>query len=100
MRHCLFYGNDAFWLILLQHWFTIQQDRTTKHLGGNSKAVLSYINDFFIDEKVVLFDDILTKGDSILNFHQEMIKRKANVICSVTIGKTKHERGFNLISSI
>ncbi len=70
------------------------KDSEEKKLGGNGISTdnISFDEDFFKRKNVILFDDVITKGESMLRFQSKMKLLKANVICGITIGKTKHER--------
>ena len=41
---------------------------------------------------MLLFDDIITKGNSMITFMRKMESLGANVIGGLCLGKTKHER--------
>lgn len=78
-------------------YITIKKDRIPKHLGGTGDAELSFNSDFFKNKNVILFDDVITKGNSMINFTRIMESYGANVICGLSIGRTKHERCPNPI---
>lgn len=46
-----------------------------------------------MNKNILIFDDVITKGNSMIRFYREMTRLGANVICGLAIGKTKHERG-------
>ena len=80
------------------------QDATgAKHLGGEGNKVLNIDNKFFKNKIVIIFDDIITTGNSILKFKELLEDVGAHVIAALSIGKTKHEKQgihpINLISS-
>lgn len=70
----------------------IVKDAVPKHLGGTGIPVLQFDESFFKDKYVILFDDIITKGNSMLRFKNKLESCGATVIAGVSIGKTHHER--------
>ena len=70
----------------------VTQDATPKHLGGNGQAFLKYDEDFFQNKNVILFDDVITRGNSMLRMKAKMEELGATVIAGLTIGKTFHHR--------
>jgi orotate phosphoribosyltransferase-like protein len=66
----------------------ITKEKTPSHLGGEDKAEFSFDKDFFNNANVILFDDIVTKGDTMKNFISIMKKHNARVMCCMSIGKT------------
>lgn len=73
-------------------FITLSEDRIAKHLGGSGINHLIFDEPFFKRKKIILFDDVVTKGKSMLDFYKKMNSLGANVICALSIGKTKHER--------
>lgn len=73
----------------------IEKGKTPKHLGGTDSSRYSFDENFFVGRNVVLFDDIITRGTSMINMMNDLAKVKANVICGISIGKTKHIRVEN-----
>lgn len=69
-------------------------ERIAKHLGGTSNSMngIEFDTNFFKDKIVVLFDDIVTKGNSMLSFKRKMEELGAIVIGGFSIGKTTHMR--------
>ena len=65
-----------------------------KKFGGSGITTdnLSLDCDFFKRKNVILFDDVITKGDSMIRFKYIMESLGANVICGLSIGKTTHSR--------
>lgn len=70
----------------------IQDALGAKHLGGDGKHVLNIDNSFFKNKIVILFDDIITTGNSVLRFKEQLEKADAHVIAALSIGKTRHEK--------
>lgn len=79
-------------------FITLNQDRMAKHLGGYDINNLIFDEAFFNEKNIILFDDVVTKGKSMLDFYQKMTSLGANVICAMSIGKTKHERDIEHLS--
>lgn len=70
----------------------VLRDRTAQHEGGNRNNVnYSFDDSFFNGKRVILFDDIITKGDSMHAAKSKLEAIGAIVICGLAIGKTRHE---------
>lgn len=67
-------------------------DGEAKHKGGTTIAKYQLDEDFFKDKFIILFDDVITSGDSMEQFKRKLERCGASVICGFSIGKTKHER--------
>lgn len=67
---------------------TITKEKTPSRLGGRDRAEYSYDKSFFNGKFVVLFDDIVTRGDSVSSMKAELEKLGAVVICAISIGRT------------
>lgn len=65
-----------------------------KKFGGSgiNTANLYFENSFFRGKYVLLFDDVITKGDSMLRFQRKMEELGAVVVGGFSIGRTKHNR--------
>lgn len=65
-----------------------------KKFGGSGILTdnVSFDSNFFRGKYVLLFDDIITKGESMLRFKRKMEELGAIVVGGLSIGKTKHER--------
>ena len=67
-----------------------------KHPDNNSghsiQPIIKYDEEYFRGKYVLLFDDIVTKGETMLKYKSDMEKMGATVIGGICIGKTKHER--------
>lgn len=70
----------------------VVKDATPKHLGGTGTPILHFDEDYFNGRYVLLFDDVITKGNSMLRFKKKLETLGATVIAGVSIGKTTHER--------
>ena len=70
----------------------IDFDRTAKRDGGKKNNVnYSFDDSFFNGKRVILFDDIITKGDSMRIAKAKLEKSGSTIICGLAIGKTSHE---------
>lgn len=78
--------NNAFGYI------QVMEDATPKHLGGTGSPVLHFDENYFKGRYVLLFDDVITRGTSMLRFKSKLEMLGATVIAGVSIGKTTHER--------
>ncbi len=65
-----------------------------KKFGGSGISAnnVSFDNSFFRGKYVLLFDDVITKGDSMLRFKRKMEELGAVVVGGFSIGKTTHMR--------
>ena len=75
-------------------YMTVNGTSEEKKFGcrGITTKKVTFDEEFFKDKYVLLFDDVITKGESMLRFKLKMEKLGANVVCGFSIGKTKHER--------
>ena len=73
---------------------TVIKEKEERRSGGTSinTAMLSFDEDFFKGKYVLLFDDIITRGDSMRTFSRKMQSLGAKVVAGISLGKTKHER--------
>lgn len=72
----------------------VLKSKIERRYGGTSidTDYLQFDNTFFRGRYIVLFDDIITRGDSMSLFKLKMQQLGATVIAGVSIGKTKHQR--------
>ena len=71
--------------------------RVAKHDGGEDENVnYSFDDSFFNGKRVILLDDIITKGNSMRIAKAILQKQGAKVICGLAVGKTRHERRDNM----
>ena len=65
-----------------------------KKFGGSGISAnnVSFDASYFRGKYVLLFDDVITKGDSMLRFKKRMEELGATVIGGFSIGKTTHSR--------
>ena len=70
----------------------INVDGEAKHTGGKTRAQYEFDSEFFKNKYVLLFDDVITKGNSMSEFKIRLEKLGAIVIGGLSIGRTKHER--------
>ena len=73
---------------------SVVTEREERHLGGSGMNTnqLSFDEDFFKGKYVLLFDDVITRGDSMRTFKSKMETLGAIVVGGLALGKTKHER--------
>lgn len=79
-------GYDHIW---------VDYDRDAKHQGGEEDFDnLRFDKKWFKGKKILLFDDVITQGNSIKNMTDELEGMGATVIGAVTLGRTVHnDRG-------
>lgn len=70
----------------------IVSDATPKHLGGTGMPELSFDQSYFKGRYILLFDDVITKGNSMYRFKNQLEEFGATVIAGFSIGKTTHTR--------
>ena len=63
-----------------------------KNTTGHSKQPKIRIDDWFKGKYVLLFDDVITEGNTMLRYKRLLEDAGATVIGGLTLGKTKHER--------
>lgn len=77
------------------------KQRLEKHLGGTRVGVNDVLFDrsFFKGKFVLLFDDVVTRGDSMRTMKDKMVSLGAVVIGGLSLGITRHERPNSTIIS-
>lgn len=73
-------------------YITVEKDGGATHLRESGDAVYNYDENFFKGKYVILFDDVITKGRSMIKMKSKMEDMGATVVGGITIGKTKHQR--------
>ena len=63
-----------------------------ENITGHSIQPIVRFDDWFKDKYVLLFDDIVTKGNTMLKYKTMLEKKGATVVGGFALGKTKHER--------
>lgn len=63
-----------------------------RNMTGKSIQPEVSFEDWFSDKYVLLFDDVITKGGTMLRYKSLMEKMGATVVGGLSLGKTKHER--------
>ena len=73
---------------------SVVSEREERHLGGTgmNTGQIAFDESFFKGKYVLLFDDVVTRGDSMRTFKRKMESLGAIVIGGLSLGKTKHER--------
>lgn len=66
----------------------ITKEKDPSHLGGMDSAEYQFEESFFSGKYVVLFDDVVTRGHSIVSFKNKLESFGAIVICAISIGRT------------
>lgn len=73
------------------HVISASQEKKFGGTGITAKNV-DFESGYFNGKYVLLFDDVITKGESMLRFKNKMESLGATVIAGFSIGRTKHER--------
>ena len=73
---------------------SVVTEKEERRSGGTSIDTnkLSFDEDFFKGKYVLLFDDVITRGDSMRTFKRKMESLGSIVVGGLSLGKTKHER--------
>lgn len=66
--------------------------KDSRNTTGRSIQPEVCFDNCFSEKYVLLFDDVITKGGTMLRYQKLMERMGANVIGGFTLGKTKHER--------
>ena len=93
------FANDVCQALNMTNAFehvTIVKEKTPSYLGGMDKAVYSCDNTFFEGKFVILFDDVLTTGNSIISMKNNLEQIGATVICALSIGRTYSDWNGNI----
>ena len=69
-------------------YVSILKEKSPAHLGGKDVATYDFDKSFFKGKKVVLFDDIVTKGVSMYSFMDYLEEVGAEVVCCMSIART------------
>ncbi|MCE4566040.1 phosphoribosyltransferase [Maribellus sp. CM-23] len=73
---------------------TIHTDREGTHLSGNTINPIDYFSfnrTYFRDKKIIIFDDIVTRGRTMFQMTKKLEELGASVILAISIGKTTHK---------
>ena len=70
----------------------IINDRTATHTGGDYSKNYTLDSSYFKDKYVIIFDDLITRGRSMIQMKRDLENCGAKVICGFSVGKTKHNR--------
>lgn len=69
-------------------YISILKEKSPAHLGGRDVATYDFDKSFFKGKKVILFDDIVTKGASMHSFMDYLEEVGAKVVCCISIART------------
>ena len=71
----------------------IIKEKSPKHVTNiENYCVLDFDKDFFRGKSVILFDDVVTKGNSMRRFISQLENIGAKVLGCISIGRTYYER--------
>ena len=70
----------------------VTKDGEAKHTGGSTPAEYSIDDYYFKGRYILLFDDVITSGQTLYRWTSILESAGAKVIGAVSIGKTRHER--------
>ena len=66
----------------------ITREKTPSRLGGTDSAEYSFDSSFFDGARIILFDDIVTRGGSMRQFRSYLENCGATIVCGLSIGRT------------
>ncbi len=69
----------------------VSQDGETMRSGGTVRPQIAVHKTFFKGKNVILFDDVVTTGGSMLKYKDWLERHDANVVAGISIGRTKHD---------
>ena len=69
----------------------MSKNHPENHTGRSIQPVIEFDKDFFRGKNVLLFDDVVTKGGTMLRYKDILKDKGATVIGGICLGKTKHE---------
>ena len=79
-----------------EHTHIVKDGMSKNHPNNQTnhsiQPLIEFDKDFFKNKYVLLFDDVVTKGGTMLRYKEIMEGMKALVIGGFCLGKTKHER--------
>lgn len=85
------YMNNGF-----NHMFVMKDGMSKKHPENQTRQsiqpLVQFEEDYFRGKYILLFDDVVTKGDTMLRYKKDLEKMGAIVIGGMCLGKTMHER--------
>jgi phosphoribosylpyrophosphate synthetase len=61
-----------------------------KHLGGRDAVCYSIDENFFKDKWVIILDDLITTGTTLMEFADRIKSAGGKIIITIAIGRTKH----------
>lgn len=71
------------------------EDGTPKHEGGDGKPIYGIDYEKLYDKEVIILDDVITRGYTILHFKSRLELMGLNVIAGICIGKTFHQKDID-----
>lgn len=71
------------------------EDGTPKHEGGDGKPIYGIDYEKLYDKEVIILDDVITRGYTILHFKSRLELIGLNVIAGICIGKTFHQKDID-----
>jgi predicted amidophosphoribosyltransferase len=73
---------------------TVKQDREASHNSKQSSNPIEYLNfksNYFTNRKIIIFDDVVTRGRTMCLLSQKLESLGAETICVISIGRTTHK---------
>lgn len=71
------------------------EDGTPKHEGGDGKPIYDIDYEKLNNKEVIILDDVITRGYTILHFKSRLELMDINVIAGICIGKTFHQKDID-----
>ena len=90
-------GNAYNHVRIVQNGMSKKDPRNTT--GKTILPIIEYDKDFFKDRIILLFDDVVISGDTMLGYKDIIEKMGATVIAGISLGKPRHRINTSLVSA-
>lgn len=77
-----------------QHMHVISSSSEKNGGSGVTPNDVSFEYGYLRSKYVLIFDDVITKGESMLRFKNKLEELGAIVVAAISVGLTKHEREY------
>ena len=90
-------GNAFNHVRIVQDGMSKKDPRNTT--GRSIQPVIEYDKDYFKDRNILLFDDVVISGDTMLGYKDIIEKMGATVMAGISLGKPKYRISTSLVSA-
>ena len=70
------------------NYVKVVEDGVAKHDGGSGRRTVEFTNHFFKDKYIIIFDDVVTSGSSMMRVKRCLEELGAFVVGCMSVGKT------------